>query len=195
MDPTLRCGQLVRLPNANKEARGPCSSKPQPRLASATQPRRRDVTPLHHSPKANLPSICRVFIMLLLLAIFFAHKAASSSVDTLGYYSAPNFRGTWDLLVGCVLTLTVCVWSALHLNVPIESSLTRRNLRRIRWILLGLFAPELVVSSAFAQYLTARWLRREILADVKYRKAEVCHLCSGKNRLIIGNISLTTIGC
>jgi hypothetical protein len=73
-----------------------------------------------------------------------------------------------------VLTLTICVWSALHLNVPEEDSkLRHRNIRRMRWILLGLFAPELVVSTAFAQFLTASWLRREIGKDVKYRKDHV----------------------
>ncbi|KAF2174901.1 hypothetical protein K469DRAFT_724937 [Zopfia rhizophila CBS 207.26] len=87
--------------------------------------------------------------------------------------SAPNFRGTWDLLVSCVLTLTICVWSALHLNVPTaNSTLKQRNLRRTKWIFLGIFAPELVVSTAFAQYLTASWLQREILKDVSYRKVE-----------------------
>ncbi|KAF2476135.1 uncharacterized protein BDR25DRAFT_212634 [Lindgomyces ingoldianus] len=112
--------------------------------------------------------------MLFLIAFLLTVRyAASSSVETTAWTSAPNFRGTWDLLVSCVLTLTICVWSALHLNVPTEdSTLAQRNLRRTRWILLGIFAPELVVSTAFAQYLTARWLRREILEDLKYRKAE-----------------------
>lgn len=89
------------------------------------------------------------------------------------WYSAPNYRGTWDLIVSCVLTLVICVWSALHLNVPVESSrLRERNIRRIRWVLLGIFAPEVVVSTAFAQYLTARWLRSEIRGDVKYRNKD-----------------------
>ncbi|KAF2017710.1 hypothetical protein BU24DRAFT_420757 [Aaosphaeria arxii CBS 175.79] len=100
-----------------------------------------------------------------------------AALDTVAWSSAPNVRGTWDLIASCVLTLTICVWSALHLNVPTEkSTLTERNLRRTRWILLGVFAPELVVSSAFAQYLTARWLRRELLSDLNYSKAEGHHV-------------------
>src|SRR5262245_44955080 len=113
-------------------------------------------------------------MFLLLVAFLFAHRVASEEVPLTAWYSAPNFRGTWDLILSCVLTLTICVWSALHLNVPTEDSrLRERNTRRFRWILLGIFAPELVVSTAFAQYLTARWLRREILKDVKHRKQEV----------------------
>ncbi|KAF2798956.1 hypothetical protein K505DRAFT_357038 [Melanomma pulvis-pyrius CBS 109.77] len=118
--------------------------------------------------------------MLFLLAIFFLIRhAASTDVETITWFSAPNFRGTWDLIVSCVLTLTICVWSALHLNVPTEdSTLKQRNLRRTRWILLGIFAPELVVSTAFAQFLTAKWLKREISLDVKYRKAQGVELDS-----------------
>lgn len=95
--------------------------------------------------------------------------------DLKGWYEPPNFRGTWDLILSCVLTLTICVWSALHLNVPCEDSKLRdRNTRRLRWILLGIFAPELVVSTAFGQFLTASWLLREIRIDVKFRKTNVC---------------------
>src|SRR4051812_33662099 len=98
--------------------------------------------------------------MLLPFALlFFFQRALSASAETTSWFSAPNFRGTWELLVSCILTLTVCVWSALHLNVPRENSkLRQRNIRRTKWILLGIFAPELVVSTAFAQYLTASWL-------------------------------------
>jgi hypothetical protein len=113
--------------------------------------------------------------MLSLLVFFILLRHVSSSdVETTSWYSAPNFRGTWDIIVSCVLTLTICVWSALHLNVPSEvSTLKQRNLRRTRWILIGIFAPELVVSTAFAQYLTAKWLKKEISLDVKYRKDQV----------------------
>lgn len=96
---------------------------------------------------------------------------SSASAAEVTWYSAPNFRGTWDLIISCVLTLMICVWSALHLNVPTkQSKLRERNIRRVRWVLLGIFAPEVVVSTAFAQYLTARWLRNEIREDIKYRR-------------------------
>lgn len=103
--------------------------------------------------------VCFVIMLFLLVIFFLIRHAASTDVETITWFSAPNFRGTWDLIVSCVLTLTICVWSALHLNVPTEgSTLKQRNLRRTRWILLGIFAPELVVSTAFAQFLTAKWL-------------------------------------
>lgn len=114
--------------------------------------------------------------VLLLSTVFFALKGASAEGDAplTGWYQPPNERGTWDIIVSCVLTLTICIWSALHLNVPTQDSkLKDRNIRRARWIVLGLFAPELVVSTAFAQFLTARWLYKEIKKDVQYRKEHV----------------------
>ncbi|KAH7138512.1 hypothetical protein B0J11DRAFT_17099 [Dendryphion nanum] len=111
-------------------------------------------------------------MMFLLGIALFTQAAVSSDVETAttSWHSATNERSTWDLISSCVLTLTICVWSALHLNVPTENSTrTQRNLRRARWIVLGIFAPELVVSSAFAQYLTAKWLLREIQKDAKHR--------------------------
>ncbi|KAF2638366.1 hypothetical protein P280DRAFT_83144 [Massarina eburnea CBS 473.64] len=114
-----------------------------------------------------------MMILFLFTASLLVRSTVSEEVELIQWYEPPNERGTWDVMVSCVLTLVICVWSALHLNVPTETSTLRhRNLRRLRWILLGIFAPELVVSTAFAQFLTASWLRREIHNDVEYRKKE-----------------------
>jgi hypothetical protein len=115
-------------------------------------------------------------LLVLLTTFLLVRRGASTKAqgELKGWYEPPNERGTWDIILSCVLTLTICVWSALHLNVPCEESRLRdRNTRRLRWILLGIFAPELVVSTAFGQYLTATWLRREIQIDVNYRKEKV----------------------
>jgi hypothetical protein len=115
-------------------------------------------------------------LLVLLTASLLVRRSASAEAEgeLVGWYEPPNYRGTWDLILSCVLTLTICVWSALHLNVPCEESRLRdRNTRRLRWILIGIFAPELVVSTAFGQYLTASWLRREIKIDVNFRRANV----------------------
>ncbi|KAH6642959.1 hypothetical protein C7974DRAFT_113330 [Boeremia exigua] len=109
-------------------------------------------------------------LLLCFFSYFVRGAFSATAVVEVAWHSAPNERGTWDLIVSCVLTLMICVWSALHLNVPTtQSRLMDRNVRRLRWILLGIFAPEVVVSTAFAQYLTARWLMNEIREDIKYR--------------------------
>lgn len=141
-------------------------------------------------------------ILFLSAAFLLVRKSASADAhrELTGWYQAPNFRGTWDLIVSCVLTLTICVWSALHLNVPCEDSrMADRARRRLRWILLGIFIPELVVATAFGQYLAARWLMREIENDVKHRETNVhprrhccnatANICRGLIRAGVGSSS------
>ncbi|KAI9172593.1 hypothetical protein HJFPF1_02099 [Paramyrothecium foliicola] len=96
-----------------------------------------------------------------------------SSNETTSWRSEPNGRGTFSLISSCILTLVFCVWSALHLNVPpAKATSSRSALEKTYWVLYGIFAPELVVATAASQYITARWLKREIEKDVAHREAE-----------------------
>lgn len=79
----------------------------------------------------------------------------------------PTFRGTFGILSTCLLTLGLCVWSAIHLNIPANEHEERpwdsicalsiwkkccdnnfkwpgQILRKVGWTALGFFAPELV---------------------------------------------------
>ncbi|KAK6541795.1 hypothetical protein TWF694_007575 [Orbilia ellipsospora] len=95
----------------------------------------------------------------------------SISLDTVGWVGDPNGRGTFSLVSSCVITLTLCVWSALHLNVPPQgTSFRTAAFTRVKWVVFGLFAPELLVATASAQYLTARWLFNELRKDAKHRQ-------------------------
>jgi hypothetical protein len=74
-----------------------------------------------------------------------------------GYVDDPRGRGTVGIIMSCLVTLALCVWSALHLNVRMKSETrVRRYLRYIKWIALGTFIPELVVLSAWRQWLSAK---------------------------------------
>jgi hypothetical protein len=84
---------------------------------------------------------------------------STQSDDFVGYVSEPNVRGTTSLLISCVLTLALCVWSALHLNVPqYDASRLEMLLCNVRWIITGVYAPELVVFTAWRQWASARLL-------------------------------------
>ena len=93
--------------------------------------------------------------------------ANRSQTKFVGYVQDPDGRGTASLFLSCVLTLILCVWSALHLNVPPpgehRASCFFRNLR---WIITGVFAPELVVFAAWRQWSSARLLGG-IIAETK----------------------------
>src|ERR1700760_668710 len=88
---------------------------------------------------------------------------APTEPKTVSWQSEPNTRGTWGILTNCVLTLIVCVYTAVHLNVPHRDD-TRRTqlLRRAKWVALGILAPELVVYNAWRQWDTATELTQEI---------------------------------
>jgi hypothetical protein len=87
-----------------------------------------------------------------------------NSTERSGWISEPDKRGTFGILSACVATTLLCVWTALHLNVPLPSE-TRwywygsiRFWRKALWLLLGLLAPDLVVYTAWYQFTEARKL-------------------------------------
>ena len=84
----------------------------------------------------------------------------STHTVTAGWVSDPYDRGTFSLIVSCLLTLSLCVWSAIHLNVP-PPNRTRLKVwaRTLQWVMIGIFGPELVVFAAWRQYLSAHELQ------------------------------------
>lgn len=85
----------------------------------------------------------------------------------------PSGRGTWNLLYSCVPTLTICVWSCIHLNVPAhKESFWSVQRRKVLWLLVALLAAELVIITAFQQWYSARsFLKRYTkLREVHFEK-------------------------
>jgi len=101
-----------------------------------------------------------------------AQTETNRTRESTSWRDEPNGRGTFSLILSCIVTLTLCVWSALHLNVPAQRTFRRRFLDKTKWVLYGIFAPELVVATAAAQFIVARWLKREIEKDARYRRDE-----------------------
>lgn len=87
---------------------------------------------------------------------------ANATVDlvVVGYVSDPRGRGTISLLLSSILTLILCVWSALHFNVPPSNQTAAKDaLLSARWVIAGIYAPELVVFAAWRQWSSARLLQ------------------------------------
>ena len=98
-----------------------------------------------------------------------------SDNKTVGWVSDPNGRGTAGLVVSCVLTLGLCVWSALHLNIPPKNEPKREYwMRHTRWVLLGVIIPELVILSAWRQWASARELHFEMRRIVGEEEEGLC---------------------
>lgn len=99
-----------------------------------------------------------------------------------GFTQSPNGRGTLTILFSCLLTLSLCVWSAVHLDLPRHGEgSTQYTWRYLKWSLLGVFGPELLIWIAWRQYISARcltaaveevrplWLRLTTVADMMHR--------------------------
>ncbi|KAK3345005.1 hypothetical protein B0H65DRAFT_573650, partial [Neurospora tetraspora] len=46
------------------------------------------------------------------------HSFTNSSSPRLRWVTEPDIRGTFSILSTCIVTLVLCVWTAIHLNVP-----------------------------------------------------------------------------
>lgn len=93
-----------------------------------------------------------------------ADTAGSNDADALqGWTGTPNNRGTLDIIWSCVLTISLCTWSVLCLNVPPKGEPYYQTLRRkVTWALGGVFGPEVTFQLALGQWTSACCSVREI---------------------------------
>ncbi|KAI5780144.1 hypothetical protein DFH27DRAFT_468073, partial [Peziza echinospora] len=81
------------------------------------------------------------------------------------------------LLNSCILTLFICVWTAVHLNIPSPAERKKdygfigKTSRRVMWMLIALFAPEIVLYIAFDQFREARAVAKELNAIDRINKS------------------------
>ena len=66
------------------------------------------------------------------------------------WVSNPTHRSTWQIYQSCVITIGLCVWQAVHMNIPPPSERPyKQTLRRIGFVILALIAPEVVALNAW----------------------------------------------
>ncbi|PMD12836.1 hypothetical protein NA56DRAFT_453094 [Hyaloscypha hepaticicola] len=74
----------------------------------------------------------------------FSPYGAASDNPTASWHPEPTFRGTYSILSTCIVTLGLCVWTSLHLNIPAYGKASQQWRKKLVWLVVGLFAPELV---------------------------------------------------
>ncbi|KAK0616740.1 hypothetical protein B0T14DRAFT_568320 [Immersiella caudata] len=94
-------------------------------------------------------------------------SSGTSSTNPTGWMPEPATRGTFRLVVSCLATLSLCVYTALHLNIPPRPGPRTpwwhlEFPRKLAWVLIGIFAPELVVYTAWSQWRAARRLTDDV---------------------------------
>ncbi|KAG2136378.1 uncharacterized protein EDB93DRAFT_788545 [Suillus bovinus] len=102
--------------------------------------------------------------IILLLHIPFVYSSLPSlndtSVTTLDVSSpssCSNTRSLWDIIWSCAATLFACTWTAIHPNIPgMDEGKFAVFSRRLGIMMTALIAPELMVTLATMQFLSAR---------------------------------------
>ncbi|EKM48595.1 uncharacterized protein PHACADRAFT_202622 [Phanerochaete carnosa HHB-10118-sp] len=82
---------------------------------------------------------------------------SASTASTELWRSGPNSRGTWEIISTCLSTLIICAWSAVHVDVPPHYR-KRSLINKVRWLLIGLLAPDWLLFAAFNQLCCAQEL-------------------------------------
>ena len=73
-----------------------------------------------------------------------------------GWVPQPNSRGTLDVLESCFITIILCSWSILFLNVPAgHQGRWDIILIKARWMVFTIFFPEVVIGIAVEQWRSA----------------------------------------
>ena len=81
------------------------------------------------------------------------------STNTVAWVQEPDGRGTWGLLLSCFLTLVLCTYTAIHLNIQPHESTKKSNRRRMLATLLANVVPEWLFVIALSQWNCARQLQ------------------------------------
>ncbi|KLO08941.1 hypothetical protein SCHPADRAFT_944015 [Schizopora paradoxa] len=73
--------------------------------------------------------------------------------------SSPMKRGTYQILSLCASTTVICIWSAVHRNIP-PKRLTglRSYAMQVAWVFVAFFLPEFMFVYALRQFIDARRL-------------------------------------
>jgi hypothetical protein len=70
-----------------------------------------------------------------------------------GWITEPSGRGTAGLLYSCLLTIFLCVWSALHVSIPEQNTSWSQNfLYKVKLAVIAIIAPEYVFLIAVESY-------------------------------------------
>ena len=79
-------------------------------------------------------------------------------------------------LRSCLFTIGLCVWTAIHMNVPAhDESAVSIWLRKVKWVFIALLAPEFVAYVALQQLARAIAFRKglNVLWNEQHKTEEV----------------------
>ena len=90
-----------------------------------------------------------------------ASNTTSPSDPSFLWKPEPTQRGTFGILSFCLSTLIICVWSALHFDIPITRlTPTHQFVIHVSWMVVALVAPEVLLCAAINQKVDAEILMK-----------------------------------
>ncbi|PVH77225.1 hypothetical protein DL98DRAFT_534972 [Cadophora sp. DSE1049] len=109
---------------------------------------------------------------LLVAGLYFAPSIGAAPTPNLtalhdtiapAWVNEPSERGTWRILYSCTFTLVLCVYTAMHLNIPAHYDSRWKARRRLaKWVAIAIFGPEVIVYVAFEQWYLARQFLKKL---------------------------------
>lgn len=72
-----------------------------------------------------------------------------------GWVRSPSVRGTLDIIWSCAITIILCSWSVLFLNVVAKREVFPSLKTKLRWMVFTIFFPEALVAFAQKQWISA----------------------------------------
>ena len=77
-------------------------------------------------------------------------------------------RSTSDILSTCIITMLLCVWTAVHLNVSPPGKVWTSGLRKVGWMIMALLAPEILAYTAWYVYSSRKLLLAKSTNHINY---------------------------
>ena len=102
--------------------------------------------------------------ILFFFAIWIGIASANNKTIIHGWEPEPDGRGTWSIVWSCLVTIFICTWSVLHLDVPKRHGRWYLRFRKVRWMLLAALAPEWILMQAAEDFFQARTLLGHLVA-------------------------------
>jgi len=103
-----------------------------------------------------------LFTGSLLLLTSFANSEPVQTSEQRG--RDHNWKGIVNILFSCLSTLSLAVYTALHLNInPADWNCWKRSAKTLVWIFIAMIFPEWVVWCAISQFLLAQKVRSTVL--------------------------------
>lgn len=113
-----------------------------------------------------------VAILALVTAPMSAVRVSNSTNIEPAFKPEPPGRGTTSLLINCLATYFLCVWTAVHPDIIPNPTSLRTSLYKITLMVLSVFMAESTMLMAYGQWREARSVRKAWLDHFGLKKGK-----------------------